>query len=115
MATRNCKHCGKEFDTDKNSQTYCSVKCRKLERRKNARVEHAQTLPGICAFCGAKFTGDRKKKYCCDDCRIRHNKRLKPKPRNKPAQSIADINALARAEGLSYGQYVAKYGYGKEC
>lgn len=31
--------------------------------------------------------------------------------KKKPKYTIKDIDAMARQEGLSYGQFVAKYGY----
>ena len=42
------------------------------------------------------------------------DKRKKPKPEKKvvikPVLSITDIQNMAQKEGISYGQYIAKYG-----
>lgn len=88
-----------------------------------------------CPVCGKMFARERKKpnqRYCSLDCskkaeleskRIsaRQNKSLihhrsieppkKPKKKKKSnMKSIAEIDRLAKEEGLTYGQYVAKYG-----
>jgi ribosomal protein L20 len=81
-------------------------------------------------MCGKELTGHQTK-YCSSECRYlallerqreRYQKELKStvteaeekqkKKRGRPRKrlSIADINQLAREEGLNYGQYVAKYG-----
>ena len=77
-----------------------------------------------CEMCGNKFVGRPNKKYCSEECRKkgaaeynrkRSEERQKPKVENKKPKSklraltIEQINRRARAEGLTYGQYVAKY------
>ena len=37
-------------------------------------------------------------------------KELNKKKAKKPVLSLAEVNAMARAEGLNYGAYCAKYG-----
>jgi hypothetical protein len=86
----------------------------------------------ICANeeCGAEFVAIRSDKlYCCPNCRLsvgrkreaerqREERRkdkeslekIKPRKRKKPKESIAEIDAKARKEGLSYGKYMEKYG-----
>ena len=86
----------------------------------------------ICANeeCGAEFVAVRSDKlYCCPECRLlvgrkrvaerqreerRQDKevreKMKLRKRKKPKKSIAEMDAEARKEGLSYGLYIAKYG-----
>ena len=107
---RNCVVCGKEFEvpTTRNGakRKYCSAECRRKvlnEKQKYAR-QH------VCKFCG-KLLPDGTTKYCSMDCEhkaINNGARKRGRPR-KPL-SIGEICILARAEGLTYGQYVSKYG-----
>lgn len=115
MATRNCKHCGREFVTDINSQKYCSVKCRKLHNRKSQKVT-PRAIPYICAYCGTEF-GGRKKKYCCEEHRLIAHGKSKPKPRKNSPKNFMSIEEVARASremGMTAGEYMAKFCYGKE-
>lgn len=88
----------------------------------------------ICAVCGKEFVRNcrqSKMKYCSEPCRRivkneatrrfrernkveinqqRKEKRQKIKKKVSNNDIVLQINALARKEGLSYGQYVAKYG-----
>lgn len=38
------------------------------------------------------------------------DEKAKPKGKRKKPLSIAEVQRLAKAEGLTYGQYVVKYG-----
>ena len=66
----------------------------------------------FCVYC-FKPRPIGKKKYCCNQCRLDadkgKSKKAKLKKARETAQAIADLNQAAKAEGLSYGQYVAKY------
>lgn len=77
-----------------------------------------------CVMCGNIFVGRPNKKYCSAECRNkgaaeynrkRSEERQKPKVESKKRKSklgslsIEQINRRARAEGLTYGQYMAKY------
>lgn len=71
----------------------------------------------ICKYCGKEFYGKIRAEYCSDECR--HQVQLEQKRRyrekknrnHKRDLSLTNLAALARNEGLTYGQYVAKYGY----
>ena len=104
-----CPVCGKVFARTYNAQKFCSIKCRDKAYR-NSRAPKRVVLE--CLWCGKEFETDRRRKYCCDKCRQKANNSLKrkPAPRKKVNLTLAKINELARAEGLNYGQYVAKYG-----
>jgi hypothetical protein len=118
-------YCGKEFKMNlKGNQKYCSQKCCEgwYRHKKPKEVKY-------CAICGREVE-DTKRLYCSPDCsyeamlrRQSAYKSIYKKPkaevkeepkkkrgRKKKKLSLAEINELARAEGLNYGQYVAKYG-----
>ena len=74
-----------------------------------------------CPICGSFFTGRPNKMYCSAECRIKASGKKQNEARKKPKQkvneckekikslSIEEVNRRARAEGLTYGQYMAKY------
>ena len=103
-----CLCCGKEFIRKKNAQKHCSAGCRrKWNSGKEAKAKYyPKTF--TCSWCGIIFEAEQKRKYCSDECRFASYGRRKIKGSN--AEKIAKINQLARDEGLSYGQVVAKYG-----
>lgn len=63
-----------------------------------------------CQRCGQLFQPEHPKhKYCSDRCR--NPKRAVPvEEKEKPMSPLARLNAEARAHGMRYGEYVAKYG-----
>lgn len=78
-----------------------------------------------CVICENILVGRPNKKYCCAECREKARFKKKAEECKKPkvkseknavrrknrlgSLSIEQINKRARAEGLTYGQYVAKY------
>ena len=74
-----------------------------------------------CPVCGEMFQTNRYKKYCGEKCRLKlkkisdaakraeKSKKLKEKKYVHKTTAVEDIAVLARAEGLSYGQYVARH------
>lgn len=78
---KKCEICGKEFRPVKTSGKYCSKECAKEANRiKNIELHKA---------------------------RMRENKGKQKKIEKKPT-TIAEVQRAARAEGLTYGQYMAK-------
>lgn len=69
----------------------------------------------ICEICGKSYEAkNERSKYCSDRCRAKaaHEReldRLRYKQRAGKKLTIREINELALAEHISYGQYVAKY------
>lgn len=62
----------------------------------------------ICKQCGKEFVRMSSRQiYCSAECRLakRPFKYIEPKKTN----TVAEIAVKAKAEGLSYGQYVSKY------
>ena len=109
-SVKTCPVCCEVFTAEQNGTRYCSEECRRAYRRR-VKVRN-------CEFCAKEFSG-RQKKYCSSECRLRANGQLPdltvsdelirlPKKRVKK-MSLSEINEAARAEGLSYGQYTAKY------
>lgn len=102
FAIKKCLGCGKEYKPNACNQQYCSIECRNRKK------------PRFCLFCGSKLNGVQKK-YCNSKCRNEYLKANKNTVTRKAIRrkktSLADINKKARSEGLSYGQYMAKYGY----
>lgn len=107
-----CLWCGKEFKQPKfgPKKLYCDNKCGQSHRWYSTKI-----TTFTCAWCGKEFEAEKKRTYCCAEHRLLANGQKKPFKERKnvltkqPGFSIERINDLARKEGLSYGQYVAKY------
>ena len=110
-----CKYCGAEFET-KTVSKWCSDACR-LTDSKVKELKKKAAKPKIiktCEYCGIKFEASRQDRlYCSKTCCSKANHNIangKPKtPPKKPKYSIEDIQRLARAEGLTYGQYMTRH------
>ena len=68
-----------------------------------------------CERCGVKMYVMHQQKYCCKECqqaaqKIRDKARAAETRKKDNGKALADIVRKAKAEGLTYGQYVAKYG-----
>ena len=124
-----CKVCGNEFETTAIRRVTCSDEC-KEKLNKIAVVEWRKTHKGVdypekpCLFCGKNFKPKKiDQTYCCKECRNKdyrkqrkwdHPKKVKTYKVTKNNDSITDIAKLARAAGMTYGQYVAdQYKRGK--
>lgn len=118
----NCLNCGKEIKiTFRKEPKYCSHECcikyhakRQNEKRKRTRKKEQK----FCIVCGKELIG-RKRAYCSEECNRQaiNEKQSEYKrvvvptgKKKKPKLTIAQINELARKEGLNYGQYCAKHG-----
>jgi hypothetical protein len=115
---KKCKFCGNSFATRHSTQLYCCKSCSSqafADLKAELATGEAITHRLKCNFCGKPFTNKRRKSYCSNECRLMANGRCaRPKPKDKKAEkpkvSIAEVCVLARQQGLTYGQYVAKYG-----
>lgn len=120
----NCLQCGAKLKTStRKPPKFCRIECRNKYYYEKKKGE--KNL--FCIACGKELSG-RQTKYCGEECQkktlnarmyeqrkeefdeFKEYKKPTPKKRTKPKMSIAKVNELARAEGLNYGQYVAKYG-----
>lgn len=126
---KTCVECGKTFLTHISSKKTCSDECANMRRRRYAikrneekRQETRERLgTRTCLICGKEFEPRNCNIVCCSpECqKVRDRElvnasnrsiRLKNKKAKSSEQQINDINAKAKAMGLSYGQYVARYG-----
>lgn len=111
----------------------CSDECKEEKKRLDSREWHRKNVhekteqKKICIICGKEFTTTRDAKCCSKECRDKRNvqkqsenyerkqKEIKKNGKKKKQlpktnhEKIADIAIAARKEGLTYGQYVAKY------
>ena len=108
-----CPTCGQVFERTYNSQIYCSKKCKQINANKKGYVPTTKPLKDMsCKWCGSVFQAAYKRKYCTTDCRdMANGKRKKQK---EPVKSLVEIAKLSRELGMTYGQYMAKYGYEEE-
>lgn len=61
-----------------------------------------------CVMCGKEFETKGSAICCSEECRRRKRKRGSNKKEQIESKNIAQVNALARKAGLSYGAYVAR-------
>lgn len=106
---KKCEWCDKPFEPTGNAQKFCSKNC--ARKAFNARMYNKEKVI-VCENCGKEFTTFRRKTYCSDECRLMSYGRVKKQRKKeppKPKLTLAQVNAMARAEGLSYGQYMTKF------
>lgn len=109
-----CPWCGKEFERKKSAQKFCCEECRKAAKKQTMKQNHKvyKSLKLVeCGWCSLFFESKNGEEYCCAECRKKaENRKKKREKQAKNKLDLSQINELARAEGLNYGQYVAKYG-----
>lgn len=71
-----------------------------------------------CAICGKEFESTRKNKTCSPECahqsklnvmrswRIKHKAQKAQEILRKPKQTICQVTAMAKTQGVSYGKMV---------
>lgn len=111
-----CPVCGDEFAPATSNQRYCTKDCAAAARRAYARRPAVEL---VCPVCGKSFVKHHgQQKYCTPECRERNEKgdfyldmpqRVYKSPGGNQG-GIAAVAAQARAAGMTYGQYVSKYG-----
>lgn len=100
-----CPICGKEFESTANAKKYCSKWCSKKAIRQDSMRKCK------CAWCEKIFLSPRRKTYCSTECRMFANGRTnlpKPKRENKPKYTLAEVAAMAKQAGMTYGTFVQK-------
>lgn len=125
LMVKKCVVCGKEFETKLEYAVCCCVKCSQKKYRSEHKTEKQNAN---CVICGKEFVPLRAGHICCspecsrkrnyqvnsvhkrqkyaDDAAIKRAREAMPKSNH---DAIADIAIVARSQGMSYGQYVAKY------
>lgn len=115
MAMKTCEACGKKFESDVSYQKYCSHKCAvtayQIKRKGEIFRQRFNKEKYTCRWCGKQFDSNTPVEFCSAACRKAH-RRKKKTDNKKNMKEIARINELARSEGLTYGQYLARHGYG---
>lgn len=101
-----CPVCAKWFIKDKNAKKYCSAKCRrKANRAKITKAKEEEVY--YCQWCGKEFTG-RKRKFCCEECRLRANGKARWERNGSKLPyigiSIEEAARICREKGMSYGE-----------
>lgn len=131
---KKCAYCGKEFDA-RPMQRYCCDRCADRDYQENRKKRLALTSTRYidkpesertktCPICGKKFVATTPMKvYCSSACRDKHSKTKKaqydynkgvalekPYVKHKPKHDshIEDINATAKAHGMTYGKWQAQ-------
>jgi len=104
-----CAQCGKEFTTTHPTQKYCTLECR--DKAYKSRDKRLGRRVFECEFCNKLFEADAKRRFCTPECRRKaeRKKKKQTKPK-KPKLTLEQVAKLSREEGLSYGEYVKKYG-----
>lgn len=111
-----CPVCGDEFAPTTANQRYCTKDCAAAARR---AYQSRPAVELICPVCGKSFVKHHgQQKYCTPECRERNEKEdFYPDVPQYVCKSpggnqgrIAAVAAQARAAGMTYGQYVSKYG-----
>ena len=113
MVVKICPCCGVEFEARNNAAKFCSSKCRKKShtiKQKAAVMKYYNISKYTCKQCGKVFQAKVHRDFCCAGCEDAYAANRKERNRQN-ALEISRINELARKEGLTYGQYMAKYGY----
>ena len=65
---RRCEQCGQRLpDKARESQRFCSMKCRTMWWNANP-ARPARQFPHTCAVCSASFLGVKNSKYCSRAC-----------------------------------------------
>lgn len=120
-----CTYCGKTFVTYDRRVKLCSAKCRSmahkeaqdrgnLKKNMQRKAETQNRLkPKACAVCNKTFIPRSERQVCC--CTACQNIRTKQQQRDwgkEPAKqepeklSLAEIDRIAKAHGMTYGQYI---------
>lgn len=86
-----CADCGCEIIARNNRKRYCG----QCLIKRNAEIKKKQ-----------KYNKIRGKRYETDS----EGNRIPPKPKFVPKNSIYDVLKLAKEAGMTYGEYVSKFG-----
>ena len=102
-----CEMCGKMMRGVSRQRRFCA-KC--ADQRNLDRIKARFNANG-CLNCGRSLENEPPQaRYCADCRRARRERKAALREKRKKPLSLAAINELARAEGLSYGEYVRRYG-----
>lgn len=107
-----CLKCGKEFTESRGRKhLFCSAECREN-----------YLIPKVCETCGKEFMGKKNQKRCSERCRTRaYEQKIYKKQQTKKLtkekilemyaekmKRLAECEKMARANGMSYGEWTAR-------
>lgn len=102
-----CEMCGEMMRGVSRQRRFCA-KC--ADQRNLDRIKARFNANG-CLNCGRSLENEPPQARYCADCRgARRERKAALREKRKKPLSLAAINELARTEGLSYGEYVRRYG-----
>lgn len=102
-----CEMCGEMMRGVSRQRRFCA-KC--ADQRNLDRIKARFNANG-CLNCGRSLENEPPQaRYCADCRRARRERKAALREKRKKPLSLAAINELARTEGLSYGEYVRRYG-----
>ena len=108
-----CVICGKPFTSARPDSKCCSRECKYEKAKEYAKAERKVHKEKTCPVCGTIFTASSpERKYCSMVCARRHANEVRREKRN-PKVKDADIREIVRRAnemGVSYGEYVARWG-----
>ena len=124
-----CEYCNQTIITARSNQKYhieCAAPALRERRQKFYYNGERIRPPLYCARCGVHIEVPIGTQRLCPACilreksenikkaNLRNEEKLGLEPEKKKKKktflSLAEVDRLARAEGLSYGQYSVKYG-----
>ena len=68
---RECKRCGKPFESISGTKLYCSIECSIATDRERVKIKQKEKIEKACECCGKTFIVARYsgRIYCTDKCR----------------------------------------------
>lgn len=109
---KNCPACGREYETPRKNQIFCSGICANTGRAKNFHAR--DKVERHCLICLNSFWGEPHAKYCSEECSREAIRRREREEREKKKAAkgltLSEVARLAREAGMSYGEYVAAEG-----
>ena len=100
-----CVVCGKEYFSKRKTSKTCSTECSKVYQHSNSKETCSCISPDGSVRYVSKEKIARRSSWEIED---EHEKYIQHE--KKSTKVIVDINQKARELGMSYGQYVARYG-----
>lgn len=88
-----CKDCGCEVIAKNNRKQFCDT-CLKKRNAESKKISKR------------RYDKIKGRRYATDS----EGNRIPPKPKFVPKNSILDVAKLASQAGMTYGEYVSKYG-----
>lgn len=136
---KQCRICGRIFEPFPSNRQLCSDGCvaesirRNSKKQQETKKQRNRERLGIriCLECGKEFAPRSGTQVCCgpvcqdtrtkvlarnwkDMQREKEQAEKAAKKKRKKAETLAEINAKARAAGMTYGKYMAYIGCRKE-